>query len=63
MKKYAAQVGLVLLALGVVALAIYAVPQVLRFFPNASYRFVLFFLILIFISNLLAKIAYKYFEI
>lgn len=63
MKKYLAQVGLVLLSLAVIAGAAYITPLVLTTFPNASYRFVLFFLLLILVSNVLAKIVYKYFEI
>lgn len=63
MKKYAIQIGLVLLAFAVLAGAAYLGPLIMRVFPNASYRFVLFFLLIILISNILAKIAYKYFEI
>lgn len=63
MKKYLAQVGLVLLSFVVIVGAVYLTPLVFTTFPNASYRFVLFFLLLILVSNVLAKIAYKYFEI
>lgn len=62
MKKYVTQVSLILLALTVVAATIYLAPRVTTIFPNASYRFVLFFLLLILMSNILAKIVYKYFE-
>lgn len=63
MKKYASQVGLILLAFAALALSLYVAPQIMKIFPSASYRFVLFFLLLIVTSNVLAKIAYKYFEI
>ena len=62
MKKYLAQVGLVLFSFAVIVGTVYITPLVLTTFPNASYRFVLFFLLLILVSNVLAKIAYKYFE-
>jgi hypothetical protein len=63
MKRYAIQVGLILLALAVSAGAIYIIPKILHFFPSGSYRFVLFFLLLILMSNILSKISYKYFEV
>lgn len=63
MKKYAAQIGLILLAFFVMAVTVYLVPVIMRVFPNVSYRFVLIFLLIILVSNILAKIAYKYFEI
>lgn len=63
MKKFAAQVGLILLSFAVISGAVYVLPMVLQVFYNTSYRFVIFFLLLILLSNILAKIAYKYFEI
>ena len=63
MKKYIAQVGLILLALGIVAGVVYLIPVIMEMFSNASYKFVLIFILLILFSNILAKIIYKYFEI
>lgn len=62
MKKYAIQIGLILLSFAVVAGVAYITPHILRLFPNPSYQFVLFFLLIILTSNVLAKIAHKYFE-
>lgn len=63
MKKHAIQFGLILLFLVVAAGTVYLAPLILKMFPNGSYRFVFFFLIVILSSNILAKIAYKYFEL
>lgn len=63
MKRFATQVGLVLLSFAIVGGVAYLAPKIMTEFPNASYRFVLFFLLIILASNVLSKIAYKYFEI
>jgi membrane protein implicated in regulation of membrane protease activity len=63
MKKYIAQLGLILLAFAMVAGALYLVPFIMGAFSSVSYKFVLVFIFLIIFSNLLAKIVYKYFEI
>lgn len=63
MKKYLAQIGLIFLALAVVAATLYVGPLIMKAFTNVSYKFVLIFLLLIVVSNILAKIAHKYFEI
>ncbi len=51
---------LILLFLAVATAAVYAVPIVLQILENSSLRFILVFLILIFASNILAKIAKEY---
>lgn len=51
---------MVLLAVLIVAVVFYIAPIILQFFPNVSYRYVLFFLILITASHLLAKVSRAY---
>lgn len=63
MKKHAIQFGLILLFLAVIAGTVYLAPLIFKMYPNGSYRFVLFFLAVILSSNLLAKIAYMYFDL
>jgi uncharacterized membrane protein YfcA len=61
MKRYAMQQSaLILLALSIIAGAIYGAPFIMSILPNVSYKFVLFFLIVILLSNILAKIIYVY---
>ncbi len=51
---------LVLLALSVLAGIIYISPTVISLLPNVPYRMVLFFLIVIITSNILAKLVHVY---
>lgn len=52
--------GLVVLAILIVAAVLYVAPLILDLLPNVSYKYVLFFLVLIVASNVLAKISAKY---
>jgi hypothetical protein len=60
MKKYIIQPGLVLLFLLVLGGTIYIVPILFEMLDKVAYKFVLLFLLFILVSNILAKIAYKY---
>jgi hypothetical protein len=61
MKRFAIQEPmLILLALGVVAGIIYISPTIFGMLPNVPYRMVLFFLVMILTSNILAKIVRVY---
>jgi membrane protein implicated in regulation of membrane protease activity len=60
MKNYVAQPGLVLLALGIIAIVAYALPLLLDLFASVPYKFVLFFLVIVAASNVLAKMALRY---
>jgi hypothetical protein len=51
---------LILLALGVLAVIVYISPTVIGLLPNVPYRMVLFFIIVIITSNVLAKITQVY---
>lgn len=48
--------ALILLAIGVLAAMVYISPTIIGMLPNVPYKMVLFFLIVIFTSNILAKI-------
>lgn len=60
MKQYANYLYFIFLGLGTIGVIAYLIPIVWNASSNASYRFVLFFLLLILGSNAMAKIAYKY---
>lgn len=51
---------LILLALGVIAGMVYISPTIIGLLPNVPYKMVLFFLIIIVTSNILAKLVYIY---
>lgn len=60
MKRFIRQIYLVFLFLGVLLTLAYFIPYAWGISSNVSYQFVIFFLLLILGSNLLAKIAYVY---
>lgn len=60
LKSDATHYGLVFLGILVVAITMRLAPLIFDMLPNASYRFVLLFLLIIVASNVLAKLAVKY---
>lgn len=62
-KGYTAAVGLIILALSMIALVVFLVTYFYSMFDNTSYKFIIIFLLIIILSNILAKIAHKYIQL
>lgn len=63
MKQNILHIYLIVFAATTVVGTFLLIPWVLTVFSNTSYRFLMLFLMIILVSNLLAKIAYYYIEL
>lgn len=60
LKENAPQIGIILLGFAVIAGTLSFLPRMLELLYNVSYKFVLIFLVIVVVSNILAKLTCRY---